>query len=105
MNEKEVKNKNILGNIIVVSSIISIINALVFFGNPNNLTSLFITFLSLFILGMSLLVSVIRDFNKDNYDKFLIVKKDEYKKLEKDIKSKDKIIEEQNKLIKRITKL
>ena len=44
MKKKEVQNKNIIGNIIVVSIIISMINTLMFIGDPNNIISLFITF-------------------------------------------------------------
>lgn len=99
MNKKEVQNKNILGNIIVVSIIISMINTLMFIGDPNNITSLFITFLSLFISGVSLLINTIRNFNEDNNSNFIIIEKDEYNVLINDIKKKEKIIKEQDKLI------
>lgn len=102
MNKKEVQNKNIIGNIIVVSIIISVINALMFIGDPNNLTSLFITFLSLFISGISLLINTIRDFNEDNNSKFIIIEKEEYNILINDIKKKEKIIKDQNKLIRNL---
>lgn len=103
MNKKEVQNKNIIGNIIVVSIIISVINTLMFIGDPNNLTSLFITFLSLFISGISLLINTIRDFNEDNNSKFIIIEKEEYNVLINDIKKKEKIIKDQNKLIRNLT--
>ena len=99
MNKKEVQNKTIIGNIIVVSIIISVINTLMFIGDPNNITSLFITFLSLFISGVSLLINTIRDFNEDNSSKFIIIEKEEYNGLINDIKKKEKIIKKQNKLI------
>lgn len=102
MNKKEVQNKNIIGNIIVVSIIISVINTLMFIGDPNNLTSLFITFLSLFISGVSLLINTIRDFNEDNNSKFIIIEKEEYNVLINDIKKKEKIIKDQNKLIRNL---
>lgn len=102
MNKKEVQNKNIIGNIIVVSIIISVINTLMFIGDPNNLTSLFITFLSLFISGISLLINTIRNFNEDNNSKFIIIEKEEYNVLINDIKKKEKIIKDQNKLIRNL---
>ena len=102
MNKKEVQNKNIIGNIIVVSIIISVINTLMFIGDPNNLTSLFITFLSLFISGVSLLINTIRDFNEDNNSKFIIIEKEEYNILINDMKKKEKIIKDQNKLIRNL---
>ena len=102
MNKKEVQNKNIIGNIIVVSIIISVINTLMFIGDPNNLTSLFITFLSLFISGVSLLINTIRDFNEDNNSKFIIIEKEEYNVLINNIKKKEKIIKDQNKLIRNL---
>lgn len=102
MKKKEVQNKNIIGNIIVVSIIISMINTLMFIGNPNNITSLFITFLSLFISGVSLLINTIRNFNDNNNSKYIIIEKEEYNFLINDIRKKEKTIKEQNKLIKHL---
>lgn len=102
MNKKEVQNKNIIGNIIVVSIIISIINTIMFIGNPNNITSLFITFLSLFISGVSLLINTIRNFNDNDNSKYIIIEKEEYTFLINDIRNKEKTIKEQNKLIKHL---
>lgn len=102
MNKKEVQNKNIIGNIIVVSIIISMINTLMFIGNPNNITILFITFLSLFISGVSLLINTIRNFNDNDNSKYIIIEKEEYTFLINDIRNKEKTIKEQNKLIKHL---
>lgn len=102
MNKKEVQNKNIIGNIIVVSIIISMINTLMFIGDPNNITSLFITFLSLFISGVSLLINTIRNFNDNDNSKYIIIEKEEYTFLINDIRNKEKTIKEQNKLIKHL---
>lgn len=102
MKKKEVQNKNIIGNIIVVSIIISMINTLMFIGDPNNITSLFITFLSLFISGVSLLINTIRNFNDNNNSKYIIIEKEEYTFLINDIRKKEKTIKEQNKLIKHL---
>lgn len=102
MNKKEVQNKNIIGNIIVVSIIISMINTIMFIGDPNNITSLFITFLSLFISGVSLLINTIRNFNDNDNSKYIIIEKEEYTFLINDIRNKEKTIKEQNKLIKHL---
>lgn len=102
MKKKEVQNKNIIGNIIVVSIIISMINTLMFIGDPNNITSLFITFLSLFISGVSLLINTIRNFNDNGNSKYIIIEKEEYYFLINDIRKKEKTIKEQNKLIKHL---
>lgn len=102
MKKKEVQNKNIIGNIIVVSIIISMINTLMFIGDPNNITSLFITFLSLFISGVSLLINTIRNFNDNGNSKYIIIEKEEYTFLINDIRKKEKTIKEQNKLIKHL---
>ena len=102
MKKKEVQNKNIIGNIIVVSIIISMINTLMFIGDPNNIISLFITFLSLFISGVSLLINTIRNFNDNNNSKYIIIEKEEYTFLINDIRKKEKTIKEQNKLIKHL---
>lgn len=102
MKKKEVQNKNIIGNIIVVSIIISMINTLMFIGDPNNITSLFITFLSLFISGVSLLINTIRNFNDNVNSKYIIIEKEEYNFLINDIRKKEKTIKEQNKLIKHL---
>ncbi len=102
MKKKEVQNKNIIGNIIVVSIIISMINTLMFIGDPNNITSLFITFLSLFISGVSLLINTIRNFNDNGNSKYIIIEKEEYNFLINDIRKKEKTIKEQNKLIKHL---
>ncbi len=102
MKKKEVQNKNIIGNIIVVSIIISMINTLMFIGNPNNITSLFITFLSLFISEVSLLINTIRNFNDNGNSKYIIIEKEEYTFLINNIRKKEKTIKEQNKLIKHL---
>ena len=102
MKKKEVQNKNIIWNIIVVSIIISMINTLMFIGDPNNITSLFITFLSLFISGVSLLINTIRNFNDNGNSKYIIIEKEEYNFLINDIRKKEKTIKEQNKLIKHL---
>ena len=102
MKKKEVQNKNIIGNIIVVSIIISMINTLMFIGDPNNIISLFITFLSLFISGVSLLINTIRNFNDNGNSKYIIIEKEEYTFLINDIRKKEKTIKEQNKLIKHL---